>query len=339
MNIIESSNKNLQDIAGELVVNAKRMSCPYCEGSRTNLNGKRNDRQIYLCRDCGKQWREGGAMGGRSFPPDQIGAAIQMFYTGLSPGKAAEALTDQFGIKDAHVTPETIRKWVDRYTDAAIRLARHLTTPGGGKWWIFRQSTVTPRRHWLMALDDRTGYICANHVSKIGGDDRGMEAYLDALSYATKPVKDVVLLDMREELDWRSTVSSGVVPERRGEAKWIDDKWDSPIVVTNNFPPGFTVPKIFREYHAACARFERKDDNGGVQRHLAGWVITRNLFTKQRELGGRTPGQKARIKSPIASWADVVRLEARASLPAVGPKAAVTTRLPLPPSNDPRERG
>ena len=275
-------------------------------------------------------------MGGRSVPPDQIGAAIQNFYTGLSPGKAAEALTDLFGIQDAHVTPETIRNWVDRYTDAAIRLARDLRTPGGGKWWIFRQSTVSPRRHWLMALDDRTEYICVNHVSEIGGNVWADEVCDDALGYATKPIKESVILDMREELDWRSTVGSGVVPKRRSVLEWIDDAWDCSIVNTSYFPLGFTVPKIFREYHAACARFERNDDTGKVQRHLAGWAITRNWFTKQRELGGRTPGQKARIKSPIASWADVVRLEARASLPAVGPKAAVATR---PSSNDPRERG
>ena len=51
MNNNESINKNLQEIAGELAVNAKRMNCPYCERSRTNLNGKRNGIQIYLCRD------------------------------------------------------------------------------------------------------------------------------------------------------------------------------------------------------------------------------------------------------------------------------------------------
>ena len=47
-----------------------------------------------------------------------------MYYTFLSLRKAARALKDQFGIQDADVTLENIRKWVDRYTDAAIRLVR-----------------------------------------------------------------------------------------------------------------------------------------------------------------------------------------------------------------------
>ncbi len=109
-----------------------RTSCPYCRECRTVLNGRREGKQIYRCRGCGKQFREGGAIGGHSFPPDQIGAAIQMCYTGWSLRKAAKALKDQFGIQDADVTPTTIRNWVDSYTDAAIRLVRDLKVPGDG---------------------------------------------------------------------------------------------------------------------------------------------------------------------------------------------------------------
>ena len=46
------------DVSGELVVKIDRMGCPYCKRCRTNLNGTRKGKQIYWCRDCGKQWRE-----------------------------------------------------------------------------------------------------------------------------------------------------------------------------------------------------------------------------------------------------------------------------------------
>ena len=75
----------MRDVSGELVVKIDRMSCPYCKRCRTNLNGTRKGKQIYWCRDCGKQWREGGAIGGHSFPPDQIGAAIQICITPSCP--------------------------------------------------------------------------------------------------------------------------------------------------------------------------------------------------------------------------------------------------------------
>ena len=324
--------------SGELVVEneAGRMSCPYCKGCQTVLNGTRKGRQGYLCKDCRKQWREGGAIGGRSFPPDQIGAAIQMYYAGLSFRQAAKALKDQFGIQHADVSPETVRKWVDRYTDAAIRLAWGLKTPGGGMWWVFRTFTLNPSRDWQMVLDHCTGYILGNSVMGFTENEGTVDGFTEALFSAVKHVDEILLLMMQPEFDWRSLSGSEVIYMSRGEAKWNGERWGWPMEPIDHFPPGFAVPKIFREYHQACARFEWNNDTGKVRRRLAGWVITRNLFTKQRELGGRTPGQAAGIESPIAAWADVVKLEARAFLPAVGPKAAVATRLM---SKDPWERG
>ena len=328
----------MRGVSGELVVEneAGRMSCPYCKGCRTVLNGTRKGRQGYLCLECGKQWRQGGAIGGRSFPPDQIGFAIQMYYTGLSFRQAAKELKHRFGIHETDVSPETIRNWVDSYTDAAIRLVRWSKAPDDAMWWDFRKLTLSPPRTWMMMLDDRTGYIEAIHVADFWRSRWGFEVFDDAGRPDGVRVSEVVHLMMQSGYDWRSTVGSEVMVFSRDGTDRVGDRDIEHIEYADHFPPGITAPKIFGEYHAACARFERNDDTWEVMRRLVGWMITRNWFTKQRELGGRTPGQAAGIESPIATWADVVRLEARASLPAVGPKAAVTTR---PPSNDPRERG
>ena len=314
----------------ELVVEAEagRLSCPYCKGCQTVLNGARKGRQGYLCKVCGKQFRQ-GAMGGHSFPPDQIGAAIQIYYTLLSFRKAARELKDRFGILDTDVSPETIRNWVRRYTDAAIRLPRDLKTLGGGRWWIFRRVTARPlHRDWMLVLDDKTGYILGNCVSAFNEDDRAPEVLKEAWTSAGRPFDELVTVSMKPHWDWRSTVGSEVVPW-----SWTVDKLIGGYLIrdpehTGNFPPGFTAPKIFREYHQACARFEWNSDTGKVRRHLAGWTITRNWCTKQTELGGHTPVQAAGIESPISAWIDVVRLEARAFLNTVDPKATVATRHP-----------
>ena len=113
--------------------------------------------------------RREGAIGGRSFPPEQIGAAIQMYYTGLSFRQAAKELKHRFGIHETDVSPETIRNWVDSYTDAAIRLVRDLKVPGDGLWWVFTIHTTNNKPLWRLVLDDTTGYIFGDEFGRIKG--------------------------------------------------------------------------------------------------------------------------------------------------------------------------
>ena len=325
----------MRGASGELAVDAERMSCPYCTNGRAVLNGRREGKQIYRCRGCGKQFREGGAIGGHSFPPDQIGAAIQMCYTGWSLRKAAKALKDQFGIQDADVSPETIRNWVDSYTDAAIRLVRDLKVPGDGLWWVFTIRTTNNKPLCRLVLDDTTGYIFGDEFGRIKEGDLGMMEVDGANTYAIFRNKEEVSV-VQPPPDWRSALGSRefCTGYRRGE--WIGDGSVQHTEGPRGYTLGLTLPKIFNEYIGACVGFERYNDPGNIRQRLAGWVITRNLFTEQMELDGRTPGQAAGIESPIAAWADVVRLEARAFLPTVDPKAAVATPLP---SKDPASEG
>ena len=320
----------MQDVSGELVVENEvgRMNCPYCESSKTSFNGKRKQRQNFLCSVCGKQWREGGAIGGRSFPPDQIGAAIQRYYTGASFRQVAKELKHRFSIHETDVSPETIRHWVDSYTDAAIKLFQYSIAHRGGMGWDFRKLTLHCSRPWMMILDDKTGYIWAIHVDTFTESDRGWEVFDDGGRPDDMQVSETVHLMMKPDHDWRSTVGSEVMPSPRDETEWVVDSVVEHIKCADHFSPGFTAPEVFDEYCAACIRFWRYVDIGKIRRRLAGWVITRNWFTKSRDLGGQTPGQAAGIKSPIASWADVVRLEAHAFVHPVDTNAAVATRLP-----------
>ena len=320
----------MQDVSMELVVENEvgRMNCPYCKSSQTSFNGTRKQRQNHRCGVCGKQYKEGGAIGGRSFPPEQIGDAIQMYYTGPSFRQVAKELKHRFGIHETDVSPETIRNWVDSYTDAAIKLFQYSIAHRGGMGWDFSKLTLHRERPWMMILDDKTGYIWAIHVHTLAESDRGWEVFDDAGRPDDMQNSETVHLMVNPNHDWRSTVGPEVVPSPRDEAEWVGDSVVEGIKCADNSSTIFTAPKAFDEYCAACVRFWRNVDTGKIRQRLAGWVITRNLFTKQRDLGGQTPGQAAGIKSPIASWADVVRLEARAFLPTVDPKAAVVTRLP-----------
>lgn len=58
--------------------------CKFC-GSRDLVRyGKYNNVQRYLCKDCGKKSADNDTMPRKRIPPHVVGAALSMFYEGMS---------------------------------------------------------------------------------------------------------------------------------------------------------------------------------------------------------------------------------------------------------------
>ena len=76
------------------------LNCPACSSERVVKMGKRNGYQRYLCRECRKSFQDSGNTPGRRFPPEQTGAAVSMFYSGMSYKQIAENMEDMFDIDE-----------------------------------------------------------------------------------------------------------------------------------------------------------------------------------------------------------------------------------------------
>ena len=48
------------------------------------------------------------------------------------------------------------------------------------------------------------------------------------------------------------------------------------------------------------------DSRESGQLYLDGWVLTYNLFREHESIGGKPPAEKAKVKAPFKTWADVV---------------------------------
>ena len=109
-----------------------RTLCPNCQCPGVVRNGIRRGRVLFLCRICGKQSRHGGALDGRHFPPSQIGVALEhYYYSGESFRAAARSLEAKYIARGLHISPQTVRRWVKEYTDAAIEaLQGHRVSAG-----------------------------------------------------------------------------------------------------------------------------------------------------------------------------------------------------------------
>ena len=68
------------------------LNCPACGDGHVVKVGKQSGVQRYLCRNCSKKFRANDKTVGRRFTPEVTGAAVSMFYSGMSYKQIAEAI-------------------------------------------------------------------------------------------------------------------------------------------------------------------------------------------------------------------------------------------------------
>ena len=185
---------------------------------------------------------------GTQFPagPDRV-LPFEMYYTGLSFRKAARALTNEFGSQDADVTPQAVHNWVDRYTDAAISMARDLKKPGGEMWWVFTMRSTDNKPLWRMVLDNTTGYIFGYERGSIREGDLGMMEVDGANTSAIIRNKEEVSV-VQPPPDWRSALGSREFCTGYRRSKWMGDGSVQHTEGTRGYSLGLTLHKIFYEY-------------------------------------------------------------------------------------------
>ena len=141
------------------------VNCPYCTSKGVKRWGKSNDKQRYRCNSCSKTFTATGALHGRHLTTDQIGAAIRMFYSGMSYKQIGENMADMYDIPEP--SKQTIYAWVKAYTDeAADRMENHKAN--AGKHWVADESSVDVggEQMWNWnVMDEDSRYILASHLS------------------------------------------------------------------------------------------------------------------------------------------------------------------------------
>ncbi len=293
----------------------RRKNCPYCNSDHYVLDGVFGGQQTYECRDCGRGSGQRGAVGGHSYIPDQIGMGIKKFFEGRSARSTAKLMNQLFSTEGTSISPQTILNWAHRYTGAAVKLIKGCQVSGGGKWWLWSQPFPRQSWMWWMVVDEATGYIIASHVSTTMTEDGAREVLLEALASAERPCDEVVywMYPPKTRRKYDCIPEEAILKVMRGMllGKRV-------ITHTGGFPPFSSAPVVAKVVTLLASNhlFNSINDHDNVQLYTAGAVITSNfLFTKLRELRGRTPAQAAGVKAPFTDWVDVVRLEAKAHLP------------------------
>ena len=286
-------------------VHTTTITCPVCKSDHVVKIGKRDGHQRYLCRGCTKRFYANGNVPGYRFPPEQIGAAIGMFYNGMSYKQIAENMEDMFDISEP--SKRTIYEWVREYTDRAKDAMQGHKARTGDEWVADEmQVKVGGERYWLWnVMDSRTRYILAAYLSKSRDARAARALFRRAQANADNVPKRIKTDRLRsyipaiEDLygaDVKHVQSDGITAE-----------------VNNNLSE-----RLQGTFRSRTKTMRGLDSRASGQAYLDGWVLSYNLFREHESLKSKTPAAAAKVHAPFRSWDEAVeRTGPRRAVPQV----------------------
>lgn len=268
------------------------LNCPACSSERVVKIGKRNGYQRYLCRGCSKKFQANGNTTGRRFPPEITGAAVGMFYSGMSYKQIAEQLEQTFDIKEP--SKSTIYEWVRDYTNEGLDEMAHHPAHTSGHWVADEMVVwVGGKKYWNWnVMDSETRYILASYLSK-NRDTRAATAVMKRAKAASAESPKSIKTDK-----WRAynRAIANVFPD----AEHIKSEG---LTAELNNNQSERLQGTFRQRTKTLRGLDTRQSG---QTYLDGWTMDYNLFRKHESLKNRTPAQAARMSVPFEEWEDVV---------------------------------
>ena len=275
-------------------------------------NGWRNGDQQYLCRGCGKKFAATGQALRKQFPADQIAAAVDMYYSGMSYKQVAENMEDVFDVPEP--SKDTVHNWVKGYTGLALRYLRGEvgedgtpTTATGkriladvGDHWVADELVlrVGGRKYWCWnVMDKKTRYVLAARLSSTRDTNDAIAVFEKALANAKAPPKKITTDGLGSYVD----AAKAVFPN--GTQHEVSDGIYE--LVNNNMSE--RLQGAFRQRTKTQRGLEARRTG---QDYLDGWVLDYNHFKDHEAHKGQQPADAAGVSAqvPWDSWEDITRL-------------------------------
>ena len=273
------------------------VSCPSEDGGKTVKNGRQGGWQRYLCKECGSQFRELDVIGrGSRFPIEQVGAALQEYYEGLTYRETVRNVGNAFGIKPPDEA--NVHRWVQKYSRTAEKAVRHYKANTGREWLEDEYFVkIGGRPFWIWnVVDPHTRYLLVSYLTSAWDEQVAAEIMKQAEA-ASVNLPDVVHIELLHS----SAMALFAVDDTRDVSYLANHEIGREIdnILSERLPPPKREP---------LRVLKRMKTLANAQNFLDGWRIDYNLFRPHRGLDGRTPAQAAGMDVPFSSWQDVVRM-------------------------------
>jgi putative transposase len=267
--------------------------CKWCHSADIMKYGVRKGVQNYICRACGRAFTAKDAPYHMQTPTEQIGAALNMFYDGMSVAAIANHMKETY---HNPVNASTVYRWVLRYTFVAMNTLEPLK-PTVSNIWVVDETVVKVggRNLWFWdIIDDGTRFLLASHLSRTRTTLDAATIMRRAWQKAGRPPRFIVSDKLAAYID-------GIELVFGSHARHIQSQGFSEDINTN----------LIERFHGtikARTKVLRAFKTKETAEHiLDGFLIHYNFFRPHMSLQQKTPAEVARIKAPVTNWTELVR--------------------------------
>lgn len=252
--------------------------------------------QRYKCRECKLTFIGTDTLPRMRVPVAMVGAAVSLFYEGLSLNAIRRQMNQIYGI---YPSDSTVYEWVVRFTRTAVKISDGYT-PKVGQVWTADETVlkVGGQNTWFWdCIDEDTRFLLASHLTPSRFTRDAETLMRRALDKAGRPPRVVVTDKLRSYLDGIERVFGA----------------DARHIQSGPFKLDMSTRSIER-FHGTL-KDRTKVMRGMANRETAklimeGWLVHYNYLRPHMGLGKRTPAEAAGIIVPFKTWAEVVRMEA-----------------------------
>lgn len=277
------------------------ITCPRCGSQDIMKYGIESGAQQFICKSCRRKFNAKGAPLGMRFPADRIGAAVSMFYDGLSLAEVSRQLEQTSGIA---VNPSSVYRWIQRYTQRAVELTKGLQAHTSEIWAA--DETVlgvraaqtkkgSPNTIWYWdVIDEGTRFLLASHMSQTRTIRDAEALFTQARERATTAPRFIVTDRLSAYLD-------GIERVFGAETRHIQSQGMATSTHNN----------IIERFHGTIKERTKvmRDlkSQESAQLIMDGWLVHYNFFRPHMSLKGKTPAEAAGIKYHVRNWGEVVK--------------------------------
>ena len=165
--------KNLRDKFEQLNLKVKQNikvddyeidCCKFCHSTSFTKYGKKNGKQVYKCKDCGRKFVNNIDFENMKYNPKIVALTLDLYFRGLSLRKISSHLKEFYNLS---VNYMSIHRWIDKYIGIMNEYVNTIQ-PDIGTVWHTDEMMVKIDGSWEYlwnVMDERTRFQLASVVS------------------------------------------------------------------------------------------------------------------------------------------------------------------------------
>jgi transposase-like protein len=176
------------------------MNCKYCDSENVVKAGMKDDKQRYLCKDCGHKFIDGSDFPRMRTEAHIISSSIDFYFEGLSTRKIQTQIEKLYGV---HVDHSTVLRWIFKYSALVSQYVETLSPQLLGIYHVDETAIKCKgAQKWFWEIiDDQTKFLVAGHLSGSRTAEDAIALFEKSLRVAKKKPTSIYCDDLPAYVD------------------------------------------------------------------------------------------------------------------------------------------